>query len=209
MITIPSVTDDNLPGLTALLKKSTAPFFVNVCPDSLAEKNECFDNVAAMVQRQSGERVVGWQLWKHPFMLEAEYHAVWRSPAGELQDITPKNIPTDKILFVEDPDSPYDGQQLDNIRLNTSGNLLIDDFIALARAKFYLFSGGEKARMKMVTLTPNELEILKYVNGVMDGVFKMIEKNNVRNSPCFCLSNLKYKHCHGKDLIVYLNSIQS
>jgi uncharacterized protein YchJ len=95
------------------------------------------------------------------------------------------------------------------VRLNTTTNLLVDDFIALAQAKFHLFSGGEKARMKIVRFTPNEQEILKYINGVMVGVGGMLEKNGVRNTPCFCLSNLKYKHCHGKDLIAYLNAIKS
>ncbi|HWY38632.1 MAG TPA: SEC-C domain-containing protein [Bacteroidia bacterium] len=209
MITVPPLTDDGLLSLVALLKTNTAPFFVTVTPDALAEQNECFDNVQAKIQRDGGDRIVGWQFWKHQFMIEAEYHAVWKSPNGELIDITPKNSAIDKIMFVEDLNNPYDGQQLDNIRLNTTNNLLVNDFIALAQAIFYLFSGGEKARMKMVSFTPHEQEILNYLNSVMAGVDGMLKKNGVRNTPCFCLSNLKYKHCHGKDLVAYLNSIQS
>ncbi|MDB5123026.1 MAG: motif domain protein [Mucilaginibacter sp.] len=209
MITAPLLTDDNLSELIGLLKIDTVPSFIPVNLDSLSEKNDCFDNVHAKVQRDGGERIVGWQLWKQPFMIEAEYHAIWRSPNGELVDITPKNIAIDKIMFVEDPNNPYDGQQLDNIRLNTTNNLLVDDFIALAQAKFHLFSGGEKARMKMVSFSPNEQKILRYINGVMVGVESMLVKNGVRNTACFCSSNLKYKHCHGKDLVAYLNSIKS
>lgn len=35
----------------------------------------------------------------------------------------------------------------------------------------------------------------------------MIIAGKVRNSPCFCTKGAKYKHCHGRDLIAYLNSI--
>jgi SEC-C motif len=209
MITVPQLKDERVPNLLALIKLNASAFFVPVVPDAWAKRNECFDNVSAKMQSDGGERRVGWQIWKHPFMLEAEYHAVWESPDGNLFDITPKDIKTGEILFVEDPTRPYDGQQLDNIRLNTTDNLLVNDFMALAETKFYLFSGGQKARMKIVTPTPNELEILKYIDGVMTGVDSLLKKGGVRNTACFCSSNMKYKHCHGKDLLAYLNTIRS
>ncbi|WP_146198754.1 hypothetical protein [Pararcticibacter amylolyticus] len=72
---------------------------IAVVPEGGTTRNECFDNVAAKIFRDGGKMIVRWQLWQHPFMLEAEYHAVWRSPDGSIVDITPKNILRCHYLF--------------------------------------------------------------------------------------------------------------
>ena len=208
MITVPENTEGKLDRLLTTLKVGGAPIFINVHPEQDALPNECFDNVEKKVNRDGGERIVGWQFWKHPYMLEAELHAVWRSPDGTLTDITPKNLTTPHILFVEDSARFYDGRQVDDVRINSTTNQLVDDFIALAQTKFYMFNGGEKADQKLVTFSRNEQDILKYIQGMMVAIDSMLEKGMVRNSPCLCQSGLKYKQCHGKDLILYLNSIR-
>lgn len=207
MIIVPDITEEKLDKLLAMLKVEHPPIIINVRPEQDAVPNECFDNVEKKVNRDGGERIVGWQFWKHPFMLEAELHAVWRSPDGSLTDISPKNISTDHILFVGDLTRSYDGRQVDNLRINSTENQLVDDFIALAQTKFYMFNGGEKADQKLITFSTNEQEILKYIQGMMVAINSMLEKGMVRNSPCLCQSGLKYKQCHGKGLIPYLNSI--
>lgn len=209
MVIVPQITNENVPVLLAKLKPTGNPVSISVVPEDGTAPNECFDNVAAKILRDGGERIVGWQLWQHPFMLEAEYHAVWRSPEGSIVDITPKNIRTDHILFVEDRNRPYEGRQLDNLRQNTTANQLIDDFIALAETKFYLLNYGERAFQKEVFPSDNEMEILKYIQGMMMGINTMILAGKVRNSPCFCNSGTKYKQCHGKDLVGYLNTARS
>jgi hypothetical protein len=208
MITVAAIENNKLADLFKLIGCPDAPVIVQMELSENYPKNECFDNVSAKVTALGGDRVAGWSIWQHDYMLEAEYHAVWRSPEGQLMDITPKNLPFEQIIFAEDPARPYEGIQLDNIRLNTTPNQLVDDFIALAEAKFFIFSGGEKAVQKFIRLTKNEEDILKYVNGMMVAVDSLLAKGGVRNSPCFCSSNLKYKYCHGKGLTSYLNSIK-
>jgi hypothetical protein len=208
MITVPEITEEKLDRLLTMLKVGGAPIFIDVRPEEDALPDECFDNVGKKVNRHGGERIVGWQFWKHPYMLEAELHAVWRSPDGMLTDITPKNLTTQQTLFVEDPTRSFDGCQVDNVRINSTANQLVDDFIALAQTKYYMFNSGEKADQKLVTFSPNEQEILKYIQGLMVAINSMLENGMVRNSTCFCQSGLKYKQCHGKDLIPYLNSIR-
>jgi hypothetical protein len=63
----------------------------------------CHLNVAHRVKRHGGERVFGWMIWTGPMFTEGEFHSVWRSPDGELMDITPRVDGEEFILFVPDP----------------------------------------------------------------------------------------------------------
>jgi len=208
MIIVPAITNNKLTDLFKMIGCADAPVIIQMDLSENYPKNECFDNVTANVKIHGGERIDGWQFWQHDYMLEAEYHAVWQSPEGNLVDITPKNSAFEHILFISDPSRPYHGAQLDNFRLNTTPNQLVDDFIALAEARFHIYSGGEKATQKLLNLTPDEQDHLKYINGMMIGVDRLLSKGGVRNTPCFCSTNLKYKQCHGKGLTGYLNSIK-
>jgi len=74
-----------------------------------AEPGECFVNVCDHVAKHGGLIVYGWDLVIHPPMYaEAEFHAVWRSPAGDLLDITPRNDRQDVSYFVIDPARQFD-----------------------------------------------------------------------------------------------------
>lgn len=62
MITVPENTEEKLHRLLTMLKVGGAPLFINVHPEQDAIPNECFDNVEKKVNRDGGERRVGWQL---------------------------------------------------------------------------------------------------------------------------------------------------
>lgn len=76
----------------------------------------CQTNVALKVHKDNGYIVAGWCIWKSPVLLEAEYHQVWLSPKGEIQDITPKSDGGEYILFVFDPRREYEGYPIQNKR---------------------------------------------------------------------------------------------
>src|SRR5690349_8251863 len=64
---------------------------VPVVPDECGLYGFCVDGVREKVNRNGGGIVFGWIIWEWPgVMLESEFHSVWRTPAGELLDITPK-----------------------------------------------------------------------------------------------------------------------
>jgi hypothetical protein len=65
-------------------------------PQGWAKPNCCFANTAEQVRRCGGSVEYGWLLALHPRMpvLLAISHAVWRSPAGEVIDITPRRDPS-------------------------------------------------------------------------------------------------------------------
>ena len=61
---------------------------------------ECFPNVEKMVQEYGGQQVNGRAIWQWDNKLvEAEAHAVWKSPDGQLIDITPHDYNEEKYYF--------------------------------------------------------------------------------------------------------------
>lgn len=75
----------------------------------------CHLNVKDYVDRHKGERVHGWVVWDYPAVkvAQAEFHSVWRNPAGELLDITPHRAGEPEILFFADTRNKivWDGSQ--------------------------------------------------------------------------------------------------
>jgi len=62
----------------------------------------CHASVRHRVRHHGGRRVNGWMIWQLKDRVEAEFHAVWLSPAGDLLDITPRVDGEVNILFVPD-----------------------------------------------------------------------------------------------------------
>lgn len=63
----------------------------------------CHLNVMHAVRTGGGERVFGWLVWELPGRLvDAEFHVVWRTPGGELVDLTPRADGEPEVLFVPD-----------------------------------------------------------------------------------------------------------
>lgn len=202
MIIVPKRIDENVFKLIGKLTIHDKPFYVEVKPENECKINECFPNVKSKISKDGGEIIFGWTIWQHNFMLEAEFHSIWKSPNGEFIDITPKQNHEKRILFVIDKIKRYENKQVDNARLRIIDNKLADDFIALAVAKFYILNEGERANNNgEVLLMGKEADMYEYLNSLMVSVNNMLLRNQTRNSPCFCESGRKYKNCHGQDLI--------
>lgn len=78
--------------------------FIPVVSDPLGRYGWCSDGVRLKVAADGGAPVYGWTIWEWPpAIVTAEFHCVWRSPQGDLVDITPKPADEKTILFVEDP----------------------------------------------------------------------------------------------------------
>jgi hypothetical protein len=203
----PSEIDDNVKRLVNMICPGSKPIYLPVEPESYAEVCECFPAIKEKISRDGGSQEFGWQIWKTDFLMEAEFHAVWKSPGGELKDITPKQMPVHKILFLLDPKVKYEGAQVDNIRINISGNQLVDDYIEISKAKFRLGNKGQRAFQHKIELTEDETKIHEELRQLDVAISFMILQRKGRNSLCFCGSGNKYKHCHGKYLPKFLNRI--
>jgi len=76
------------------IEPDAEPLYVPVAPLGGVPTNFCNLVVTAKVARDGGEALSGWTIWLNPdVMIEAEAHMVWRSPTGDLIDVTPKPDP--------------------------------------------------------------------------------------------------------------------
>lgn len=208
MIISPKEIDSDVKKLISIVCPGSKPIYLKVQPENYSEINECFPAVQEKIRRDGGFWVLGWQIWKSEVLIEAEFHAVWKSPDGVLIDITPKQLPISDILFLPDQKAKYDGSQVDNIRLNISGNRLVDDFIEIAKAIFKLENEGERAFQYEVGFTGRESQIYQKLNVYKNGIYLMVKEGKSRKSYCFCGSRNKYKHCCGKSLSKILKLLQ-
>ena len=112
---------------------AATPVYVPVAPAAAAKVAYCFDNSVAQAEAQGGSAVYGWAIWRWPGRwFEAEHHAVWRTPAGDLIDVTPQAGDPPRILFLPHETAPYDPTTFRrNIMAPEAGNALARDYIAL------------------------------------------------------------------------------
>jgi hypothetical protein len=206
-LTVPDKNDAYVKELVKMICPDSKVINVPVLPVVGAEVSQCFPTVDKKIEQENGSRVLGWQIWKTPNIAEAEFHAVWRSPDDYLIDITPKHFEINKILFLPDPTTEYKGCQVDSVRLNISGNKLVDDLIEIKKAEFRLLNKGERAKEHLVSFSGQDLKCLETLKEIMAGVSLMIQQNLDQRSLCFCGNSKKYRHCHGKKLTKLLKKI--
>ena len=109
------------------------PLYVPVQPAPAAKPAYCFENSETYAEANGGAAVYGWAIWRWPGRwFEAEHHAVWRSPAGDLLDVTPQAGDPVRILFLPDPSAPYDPTTFrPNIMAPDGHAELVREYIAL------------------------------------------------------------------------------
>ena len=191
----PSKISHQITKLCRLIVANPMPTFVAVVPGCSAVRDECFDNVRRKVAEEGGDIQYGWQLWEWPnIYIEAEFHAVWKPPNNGYLDITPKEKPTDCILFLPDIVRRYEGKRIDNIRRPLRKDRLILDFLSISADIF---------NMKMRGVHPNNpgkftmpVEPFKKLNKHYLIRREMLSRGDTENSLCFCGSSKKYKNCH-------------
>ena len=215
---IPEKNDPHIKDMIAEIRRSDSdilpdvvPVVVPVSPAPYAKVNGCFPAVKEKVNRDGGSMLLGWTLRKGSFLMSAEFHAVWKSPRGELLDVTPKGTlmpdgrylinPVDNILFVPAPHAKYEGRQVENVNLNFSGNPLADDFIDCAHHVFGMMNRGSRAtqhgEIKMFGAEGAECERVCLMQEILG---QMIRDGQSSESPCFCGSGERYTNCHRKIL---------
>lgn len=168
------------------------PLFVPIATASDGSPNECFASVEAVTATQGGQRVIGWALWEWPHtMIEAELHAIWKSPAGDLLDVTPRSDGESQILFLPDPGRQYSGEYVDNVRMALRDDALILDFIRISEE---IFRRTRTGRPGVPTRLPTrEIVPLALFHGHLT---EMLKAGCRDHDPCFCGSGKKYKKCH-------------
>lgn len=203
--TLPPSPDDA--DLKKLLKKmgiKSDPIVLDVETQADAKQNECVAIVDKMVEKFGGSRLIGWQFWKAPYFIEAEFHAVWRTLEGQLKDVSFKQNKVTKIVFIEDPDLNYSGRQINNVRMPLYNDLVIAHFIEVCDILFKLYNKGNRANLYGVefakSLKQKQLHNLQGVEAYKQYILKFLNDGGNEDSQCFCNQPNKYKDCHAKIL---------
>jgi hypothetical protein len=208
----PKESDPDVQRLLKYIDSEIELAILSIEPESFARESDCIGAVREKVKRAGGRIVYGWQIWKCDHLVEAEFHAVWETPDGELKDITPKNYPgITHILFLEDEKTIYEDKAIDNKRINISGNELVDHLFAVNKADFRLKNRGAKALLHdeefLKSLTPEELRQLEELAAFKNNLSYMLDHGATVNSPCHCGSQKKYKNCHGKNFLKRMSQL--
>jgi hypothetical protein len=179
------------------------PEFLAVNPVPDADVNYCFPLVESYVRDHGGSVCCGWQIWEWlGVMVEAEFHAVWRSSTGKLHDLTPKQVPVTRVLFLPDPERQYQGWQVCNVRRSLSSDPRIAYFIKACEAEFEFLNRGERATQHGVLHLSDEdtreyCEIQRHKDELIYQIVSRLPRPG-RNEPCICGSGVKYKKCCGR-----------
>jgi hypothetical protein len=95
--TTPGAVDETVAAFCMDLGASNAEF-VEVRPAPGAELGMCQRNVTEHIERNGGTLVHVWAIWANLLFLMAEFHAIWRAPAGNLVDVTPTAEGESRVL---------------------------------------------------------------------------------------------------------------
>ena len=210
MSLVPTSVTGPIADLCARLVANETPVHVPVRPAPGATPSDCFINADAYARKHGGSVLYGWQIWQWPgVLLDAEFHAVWRSPDGELVDVTPKLTGLSRVLFLADANATYEGRQVENVYHPLSTDRDVARFIKLAHRSFEAQNRGELANQHgPIDLKGEDAQIVwqheQLTTELMSRAFaperqpERASRKVGRNEPCSCGSGLKYKKCCGR-----------
>jgi hypothetical protein len=210
-VVVPKLEDKDFKKLERLIDAEFEADYVPFVGEANEDELNCFQIVQERVRSQRGKMIVGWQIWKTQKLIEAEFHAVWEAPNGNLIDIAPKagGVQVEQILFIEDPRYQYEGKQVDSIRLNITSNKLVNHLIATRKAEFAFMNRGKRAFLYGKEfnddLTDSEKKEYQNLQILQSGIYFMIQSGRSIDSLCFCRSKKKYKNCHGHNIKAWLS----
>lgn len=148
METITPIEIDNVVKSFCLsISKESSPVYLDFESEPDAIGLYCTENVERKIQRNGGKVQYGWQIAiTEPFMIEAQFHAVWVGKDNKMHDITPRQVVgMDKILFLPDSKIKYEGKQINNIRKALVEDKLVNDFIGVWDRHFEATNRGNLA----------------------------------------------------------------
>lgn len=168
---------------------------VPVIVEEYAKPANCFPNVDEKIKRDGGSVVYGWSILIGQFLVEAERHAIWKSPNNELLDITPSTSEMTTTYFIPQ-DLVYTGQYIDNIRINKTKNIVVDDWCIVSSIRSAIFNTASR-NGDYITI-PKHIETLYYrYENINNIYYTYLMSGGNDNTNCFCSSGKPYNKCHG------------
>jgi len=124
---------------------------------------DCFESIERQITERGGTAAFGWLLWEcQGLFFEAEFYAVWRDAAGNLNDITPRVGPA-RVLFLPDPVRVFDGRRVPAMRRALTQDPAVSGFLRACEEEFELINRGARAFARNVSLQGHELGELQLI----------------------------------------------
>ncbi len=189
MIRMSKVQEEIVQDFCRRLNPNSTSVIVDIKPEEGMKVNDWKANVDAKVKADGGETLEGWAIWyQEGVIVEGEAVAIWKSPSGELVDITPREDENPQIMFLEEAGIWKDGGPVASKRMALSDSLF-------ARVMFKMGEWRDRLRIQYGSddAIPEE-EIKK-----MEAMSQRILSRDVRNwERCPCGSQKQYVKCCGK-----------
>jgi len=149
MIRIPNKRKHYVASFCRNVSLGQSPILVSHEPLFGKPLKECFSIVPEHIAANGGKQKFGWAIFElKKIWLEAEFHVIWEREDGALIDLTPRESPLDKILFLPDPERQYEGVQVNSIFKTLSKKPIVKQFIALAEAYYLALNEGDLANIQ-------------------------------------------------------------
>lgn len=140
----------------------------------------------------------GWAVWEIPqIMIEAEFHAVWQRPDGELVDVNPRRPHETRITFLPAPERSWPGNAVDNIRQALLDDPRVHAFIAQAEKRFDLLKDHPPG---LVAIDGAEwAAAFPNAAAVEQALFFLAIERRALNDPCLCGGGQRFGECHAAE----------
>lgn len=208
MYNLPEELKPFIDKLRLELGLANEPIVIPITPIIGASAASCFENVAKLISKEGGRTKYGWILHIEPYMITAEFHAIWEN-GGILRDITPDDDQrVNARVFIIDEVKTYNGERISNVMVNVSGNNLIDDYIALKRAAFeFMETGDRKEILGRINLDYEDQIRWDILTFWSYNLMSFYEQRIDSLRFCFCSSESGYEKCHGLSIKKLCNEI--
>lgn len=151
------------------------PRFIPSKPSTDAQPSACFDNTARKVERAGGSLACGWAIWSLlGLYFEAEHHGVWQNRRGDLVDVSPQINGARRILFLPDPDAPYDPlNHRSNILWPATDDPMAIEFVELANRRNQIQDAYREAGTRIAVFTASDQRELGEIQVRLQQIWKM------------------------------------
>jgi len=166
---VPSLTDERILSFCRQVSPGQQPIYVEHQPLAGQPLRECFSIVPQHIAANGGQQHFGWAVIEiQNLWIEAEFHTIWQSEDGRVIDLSPREIPLDKILFFPDPKRQYEGRQVQSFYHPLTDKPSVKKYLQLTAEFFEAMNEGDLANVvRGKVRSPRALKIKKEIDKAM------------------------------------------
>ncbi|MGI6093238.1 MAG: hypothetical protein GX348_10900 [Veillonellaceae bacterium] len=197
-IKVPNKITKEVEELCHRINEDRQPVYVTVDTTVPASQDtDCIKNVALKIVKDGGDFQFGWAIWEWPsVMLEAEFWVVWVNHDGQLIDVTPRGR-GDKILFISDDKTNFEGKPIDSILQPILDHPLIMQYIEINQQIWQRTDALTAAGKSEMAICEVVAPLIEQKDALEKEIDETLSGGVGRNDLCPCGSGKKFKKCCG------------